>query len=328
MQLNLSSEYTREDIHGIFSPDTTFTPQAGTWGLQGAVQVPDRENDFVFFVTFGHKEGDHQFEESLTDDGILTWQSQPKQKLNERRVLKWINHDEIVSNIYLFLRTDKNDPYQYLGKIKYLTHDTSREQPVHFKWQLLDWDYVIPSQNLEEKIVATTANEPQQEGLIPSETPPSKVNGSEEKKPSFNTRTKPDYAAQDVLNRELGLAGELLVLEYEKQRLIDAGRKDLADKVIHTSVVEGDGAGYDIRSYCAESGDVLYIEVKTTRGKKSSPFFMSENEKCFAETHKGSYQLLRVYEFNKECNSGSFYCVNEQKLEELQFRPTQYRVSF
>ena len=28
-------DYSREAVHGIFAPETTFTPQAGTWGLQG-----------------------------------------------------------------------------------------------------------------------------------------------------------------------------------------------------------------------------------------------------------------------------------------------------
>ena len=29
-------DYAREAVHGIFAPETTFTPQAGTWGLQAA----------------------------------------------------------------------------------------------------------------------------------------------------------------------------------------------------------------------------------------------------------------------------------------------------
>jgi hypothetical protein len=29
-------------------------------------------------------------------------------------------------------------PYTYLGRLSYLTHDTERQQPVHFQWQLID----------------------------------------------------------------------------------------------------------------------------------------------------------------------------------------------
>lgn len=32
--LKLNDVYSREDIHAVFSPETTFTPSARTWGLQ------------------------------------------------------------------------------------------------------------------------------------------------------------------------------------------------------------------------------------------------------------------------------------------------------
>jgi hypothetical protein len=47
-ELVLNNFYSREDVHGIFSPETGFTPQAGTWGLHGIIKIPDREDDFVF----------------------------------------------------------------------------------------------------------------------------------------------------------------------------------------------------------------------------------------------------------------------------------------
>ncbi len=78
-KLKLKNLYSREDVHGIFSPETTFTPQAGTWGLQGIIKIPNREDDFVFFVTYGQSQGDHEFDEGITQDGVLSWQSQPSQ---------------------------------------------------------------------------------------------------------------------------------------------------------------------------------------------------------------------------------------------------------
>ena len=48
-ELQLWVEYSREEVHAIFSPNTKFTPRAGTWGLQGMIRVPDRDNDWVFF---------------------------------------------------------------------------------------------------------------------------------------------------------------------------------------------------------------------------------------------------------------------------------------
>ena len=133
-------QYTRQDVHDIFSPDTVFTPQAGTWGLQGIVQIPGRAADFVFFVTFGQKQAHHVFDEGITTDGVLTWQSQPSQRLLDRQIQQFINHNEDVNSIYLFLRTAQGKDYAYLGKLKYLAHDREREQPVHFQWQILDWN--------------------------------------------------------------------------------------------------------------------------------------------------------------------------------------------
>jgi hypothetical protein len=318
-------------VHGIFSPDTKFTEGAGTWGNHGAVQVPDRDKDFVFFVTYGHKEGDHKFEESLTETGILTWQSQPRQKLNEKRIQKWIKHDELINNIYLFLRTDDKDPYQYLGRIKYLTHDTSREQPVYFKWQLLDWDNLIPSKKLKNQLVSVSESPPAElyrdEYLRESEAPTLSENYEEIKKPSFKARIKPDYADQDAKNRELGLAGELKVIEHQKEILRLAGRPDLSEKVQHTSVIEGDGAGYDIRSYHPETGTVLYIEVKTTKGNKNTAFYISENERRFADEHEETFVLYRVFNFDLSTKSGEFFTLSGEEFGKLTLTPTSYRVS-
>jgi hypothetical protein len=138
-KLILYEEYSREEVHSIFSPDTIFTPQAGTWGLQGVVPIPDRPGDWVFFVTFGQTQGEHTFDEGITEDGVLTWQSQPQQSLNDRRVQQWINHDDLTHNIYLFLRTSIERRYAYLGRLKYLEHDRERQRPVYFQWQIIDW---------------------------------------------------------------------------------------------------------------------------------------------------------------------------------------------
>ena len=135
------NDYSRSEVHEIFAPDTDFTRQAGTWGLQGIVQIPGRDGDFVFFVTFGQRQANHIFEEGVTTEGVLTWQSQPKQRLSDRQIQQFINHNEDVNSIYLFLRTSRKKPkYTYLGKLKYLAHEKEQELPVHFQWQILDWN--------------------------------------------------------------------------------------------------------------------------------------------------------------------------------------------
>lgn len=100
-KLKLYDTYSRKDVHDIFAPQTKFTPQAGTWGLHGIVAIPGRIGDFVFFVTFGQQQGDHLFDEGVTDDGVLSWQSQPHQSLINEQVQQLINHDELINSIYL-----------------------------------------------------------------------------------------------------------------------------------------------------------------------------------------------------------------------------------
>ena len=82
--LELNLLYSRKDIHGIFSPQTKFTPQAGTWGLHGIIKIPHREKDYVFIVTYGQSQGEHNFDEGITSDGVLSWQSQPRQDLRKQ----------------------------------------------------------------------------------------------------------------------------------------------------------------------------------------------------------------------------------------------------
>src|SRR5687768_11197628 len=77
--LRLWESYTREEVHDIFEPTTLFTPQTGKWGLPGIVRLSETDGDFIFFVTFGSSQGNHDFDEAITEDGVLTWQSQPRQ---------------------------------------------------------------------------------------------------------------------------------------------------------------------------------------------------------------------------------------------------------
>jgi hypothetical protein len=58
-----------------------------------------------------------------------------------------------------------------------------------------------------------------------------------------------DYLAREASNRSLGAAGEQFVMNYEKARLLFAGKDSLSDRIEQVSVTESDAAGYDIRSY-------------------------------------------------------------------------------
>ncbi len=140
--LVMYKDYSRRSVCDILSPRTVFTPGSGTWGLQGIVRVSSNANSFVFFVTYGREVSGHQFSEPISPDGVIEWQSQPRQSLQSPMIRQFINHDDTVDHIYLFLRTSPRKLYTYLGNLKYLSHDGVLSHksniPVKFKWRILD----------------------------------------------------------------------------------------------------------------------------------------------------------------------------------------------
>lgn len=105
-----------------------------------------------------------------------------------------------------------------------------------------------------------------------------------------------DFPRVEAMKRGLGLAGEESTVKFEQRRLHSLGRKDLADKVQHVSLSEGDGLGYDIRSFNAD-GSIRFIEVKTTRRSKEWPFFVSRNDVRFSAEEPANYYLYRLFQF-------------------------------
>ena len=75
------------------------------------------------------------------------------------------------------------------------------------------------------------------------------------------------------------------MLKLERKRLLRAGRPDLAKKVEHSSETLGDGLGFDLTLYTPE-GQVVRIEVKTTRLGPNAAFFMSSSEMSFADVRR------------------------------------------
>lgn len=107
---------------------------------------------------------------------------------------------------------------------------------------------------------------------------------------------KTNYLEKEQNNRRLGEQGEVFVIEYEKLRLINAGKEKLADKIEWLSKDLGDGLGYDILSK-NENGTDRYIEVKTTKLSKETPIFLSRTEMLFATKNANDFYLYRVFDF-------------------------------
>ena len=99
---------------------------------------------------------------------------------------------------------------------------------------------------------------------------------------NLRTPTRRDYLEREARNRSLGLAGELLIMEYESHRLRSLGANRFAERVEHVSRTRGDAVcGFDILSF-DQSGQERFIEVKTTAYVAETPFFVSPNEVQFS----------------------------------------------
>lgn len=108
-----------------------------------------------------------------------------------------------------------------------------------------------------------------------------------------------NYSERESGNRKLGVSGEEFVMNLERQRLLDMGRKDLTKEIRWTSREKGDGAGYDIRSFNGVTDEELFIEVKTTNSGKYQPFFISANEVAFSNEFADKYSLYRLFTFSR-----------------------------
>ena len=118
-------------------------------------------------------------------------------------------------------------------------------------------------------------------------------------KTSVGLTGSPMSAMRDFKKRQLGVAGEEWVLDLEREQLARTGRQDLAEGVRWVAQVDGDGAGYDIKSYRPDGSERL-IEVKTTNLGVRTPFYITRRELEVSRTNPASYSLYRVHGFARD----------------------------
>ncbi len=133
-----------------------------------------------------------------------------------------------------------------------------------------------------------------------------------------------NYLLKEALNRSLGDAGEALVMEYERTRLMQAGKDHFARNVEQVSKTRGDQAGYDIHSYEATGHD-RFVEVKTTRYGKLTPFYISEGEVRFSGASLDAYHLYRLFNFRK---GPKLFILHGDVRQHVRLRAVNYRAHF
>lgn len=155
---------------------------------------------------------------------------------------------------------------------------------------------------VEEEVEAPQEEVPEVEDILARLEDPPESSGPPDRvveRAGGGGRRNPDYLAREARNASLGRAGELFVVRFERARLLHLGRDKLADRVEHVAVTVGDGEGFDVLSFEADGSD-RFIEVKTTRYAKETPFYLSSNELRVSEERSDRYHLYRPFRFRDD----------------------------
>ena len=138
---------------------------------------------------------------------------------------------------------------------------------------------------------------------------------------------KIDHIEKAKADMEIGQLGEMLALQFERERLIREGFNDLASKVRHVAIIS-DAYGYDIESYqlIGLKMEKVYIEVKTTTNKLDVDFPVSRNEVEESNKKKGHYCVFRIYDVKSE--NPSFYKVFGKIEDNFDLDPVTYMARY
>lgn len=150
------------------------------------------------------------------------------------------------------------------------------------------------------------------------------------RKPKTNTtyiRKDSNHSRREKNKKLIGNIGEEIALTFEKNRLTQLGRPDLADKVEQVSKTKGDGLGYDILSYDVINNSTTekYIEVKATTGNSTKPFDISANEVEVSELYPEQYFIYRIFNIHSNMDSASFYVMNGSVRSNFNLEATSYK---
>lgn len=140
----------------------------------------------------------------------------------------------------------------------------------------------------------------------------------------YRSPVKVNYLELEQANQRVGKIGESIAMEYERWRLVHAGKESLADKIEWVSQTRGDGLGYDILSRNSNGTD-RYIEVKTTKLTKEAPFYFSAPEFDFSKRTGSDYFLYRIFNLKTD---PKLFIANGPYDGFCNVRPIKYTGSF
>lgn len=235
-------------------------------------------------------------------------------------------YGELSMSKLITILTDRMDPTGHDADIIANRNDTYFSQKVRnlrsHRNQLF-----FENVHYDGRIDKYVSNECQsiKEALAPEEYA-EKIRQKKEKVDNFYAR-KLDYEQINQERKLIGNAGEELVYR-DQLAFVRKHAPEYMQEVRHVSKLDGDGAGYDICSINGEK-QLVYIEVKSTTGKKETPFYMSASEYAFLELHKENYSIARVYEFDKETGTGKIEYIPGAEIEnKFEKKVSSYKIMY
>ena len=210
----------------------------------------------------------------------------------------WNFQASLITGIERYLENSREDSLLKLLAISDAKEDLIEISGAGF---IKDEEVVIPIKQMPDASTKSEANTPELERLV----------------------RKFDPSARDAHNRRLGKQGEEKVFYSEQARLWEIGCKDLARRVRWVSEEDGDGAGYDILSFNA-LGEERFLEVKTTTGHARIPFYISKNERNFADENPDRFRIFRLYNFLRAPEA---FKLRPPLKDNLILKPTNYLAS-
>lgn len=140
---------------------------------------------------------------------------------------------------------------------------------------------------------------------------------------SKKTACKINFEKLNLRRKTIGTAGELLVLDYENERLKQYGSSRMAEHVADT---QGDGLGYDIKSY-DDRGAEMHIEVKTTKANISDGFYLSAREFEASQETDYQYKIYRVFGFDDIKKEAKIAIYDGSTIiKKFELKPVSYKV--
>lgn len=130
-----------------------------------------------------------------------------------------------------------------------------------------------------------------------------------------------DYEMDYKHKKTIGDVGERLVIALEQAKLKQSNRPELAKKVRKAK----DWEGFDIQSYYLDGRNKL-IEVKTTEGPETRPFYWTKNEKHTMINNSESYCLYRLFNYDNQSNTADFFVLEGNILGKILLSEESYKV--